>query len=421
MNLRRAGLSLVALLLATVSVAQTEPVVRVEVTPGTVTVGESVELAVTVLVPTWFPRPPVYPSFELANAITRLPADSSNPVRERVGRDSWSGIQRRYRIYPLLGATYRLSGQTMRVTYANPGASPLTAEVELPEVVFRGSVPAGAEALDPYIAGRSLALELSVEGKTDALKAGDALVLEYQAELDGLPAIFIPPLAPDLTFEGVAVYADQPMVEEGAPARRSERITLVFEAGGEFTIPDVRLQFWNTDSRNTETVTARGFSVSIAGPPPDSIERFETSQRVRWPLGVAVLVALLTAAYLLWRIVPQLAQRYRAEEQRRRQTEAYAFEALRKSLSARDARGVYGHLLTWASRLSPAIDARLLVRDYGDESLRQNMDALSAFLYAASDAAPDFTELGRGLAAARARYLADSRAAAGAALPPLNP
>ena len=61
------------------------PVVRVSVAPEVVRVGEAAELTITVLVPTWFPKPPVYPSFELPNAMTQLPADSSYPTSERVG------------------------------------------------------------------------------------------------------------------------------------------------------------------------------------------------------------------------------------------------------------------------------------------------------------------------------------------------
>jgi len=66
-----------ALVTSTAALAQGQPIVRAEVTPETVNVGESAELTITVLVPTWFTRPSTYPSFELANAITRLPADSS--------------------------------------------------------------------------------------------------------------------------------------------------------------------------------------------------------------------------------------------------------------------------------------------------------------------------------------------------------
>ena len=72
------------------------------------------------LVPTWFTRPSIYPTFELANAITRLPDDSSYSIRERVGNDSWSGIVRTYEILPLFGASYRLNGQSMSISEANP-------------------------------------------------------------------------------------------------------------------------------------------------------------------------------------------------------------------------------------------------------------------------------------------------------------
>ena len=113
------------------ALGQEQPVVRVEVTPETVIVGESAQMTVTVLVPTWFTRPLVYPSFELANAMTRLPADSSYPIRERVGNESWSGIVRSYEIYPLLGATYRFSGQSMQITYANQGYDQPTTQSDL--------------------------------------------------------------------------------------------------------------------------------------------------------------------------------------------------------------------------------------------------------------------------------------------------
>ena len=65
-----------------------DPKVRIEIEPETVSVGQSARLRVTVLVPTWFTAPPVYPTFEKVNAITRLPPDSSFPTSERVGGES---------------------------------------------------------------------------------------------------------------------------------------------------------------------------------------------------------------------------------------------------------------------------------------------------------------------------------------------
>ena len=44
---------IIALLSSAAALAQDRPIVRAEITPETVAVGESVELKVTVLVPTW--------------------------------------------------------------------------------------------------------------------------------------------------------------------------------------------------------------------------------------------------------------------------------------------------------------------------------------------------------------------------------
>ena len=65
-----------------------KPIVRITATPKAVPVGEPVALDVTVLVPTWFPKPPGYPAFELTNTITRLPPDSSYPTSASIGRDT---------------------------------------------------------------------------------------------------------------------------------------------------------------------------------------------------------------------------------------------------------------------------------------------------------------------------------------------
>ena len=418
--MRFAILLLLVLALSTVAMGQERPIVRATMTPEVVAVGETAELSVTVLVPTWFTRPPVYPSFELANAITRQPADNSYPIRERVGSDSWSGIVRSYEVYPLLGATYRLSGQSMSIAFANPGNDPVIMDVELPEITFRGSVPAGAEALDPYIAGRSLTLSLDVKGTLDSLAAGDALVLNYVAELDGLPAIFIPPLAPDIQLEGVSVYADEPDVEDGEPARRREKVTLVFDAGGEFTIPGVQLSYWNTASGSIETVSVADLSLIVDGPLPVVAEDAATSTNRRWQLTV-IAGGLLMLILALRRLAPAAASRRRDAALRRRQSEPYAFGLLARALGSGSNDASYKALLVWIERLAPGIDTRSFASSFGDESLGVAIDSLSSAIHSKADQAVDLAALRTGLASARKRYLEGTSRRWQASLPPLNP
>lgn len=400
--------------------AQEQPVVRVEVAPETVNVGEPANMRVTVLVPTWFTRPPVYPGFELSNAITRLPPDSSFPTSERIGKETWAGIVRDYRVYPLLGASYRISEQVITVTYANPGSSPVTVDVDVPAIVFRGQVPTGAGQLNPYLAGRRLTLSRDIDGDLSELEAGDALVLRYTAELDGLPAIFLPPLAPELQFDGVSVYADAPKVEDDTIARRSEKLTLVFDAGGEFSVPDVELSFWNTESKLVESVTAEGFAISVAGPsvvPPVT----DAATERRWPQILALLLTALAMLLVLRRWVPMVARYYRDAAVRRRQTERHAFTQLEKAIASERPESAYHALLTWLERLQPGMDARSFARAYGDASLLAAIDALSARIY--NDAAEriELRSLRSKLAKARKLFLQPRPASGLPSLPPLNP
>ena len=418
--MRLAALLVLVLAMAGISVAQEQPVVRVEVTPDTVNVGESVQVRVTVLVPTWFTRPPTYPSFELANAITRLPPDSSFPTSERVGKDTWSGIIRDYRIYPLVGATYRFSGKTIEVNYAQPGAAAIRTAVTVPDIVFRGEVPAGAEGLSPYIAGTSLDLSLDVDGDTTGLEAGDALVLRYTAELQGLPAIFLPPLAPDLEFAGVSVYADVPDVEDGDVARRSEKVTLVFDAGGEFSIPGKELSFWNTQSQSIETVTADGLVVSVAGPPAASTVE-EDSTEHRWQTFAGLVVGAVVLVLVLWRGLPVFVRRYREAAERRRMTEDYAFKQLLRVLDSGNSAEAYRALLYWVERLEPGMSTPTFASRYGDQSLSSAIVALSAEIYGDASGTGNLSQLRGGLTAARRRYFAHDSDERARHLPPLNP
>ena len=418
--MRALAFAIVAFLTSGIVLAQEQPVVRVQVKPESVIVGEAAELTVTVLVPTWFTRPPVYPTFELANAMTRLPADSSFPIRERVGNASWSGIVRTYEIYPLFGASYRMAGQTMKITFANPGSDPISVDVEVPEVVLRGVVPQGAESLDPYIAGSSLELALDVEGQPDELEAGDAIVLTYRAELDGLPAIFLPPLAPALEFAGVSTYRDMPDVQDGDTASRTEKVTLVFDAGGEFAIPGMELRFWNTGSQAIETATTDGLLVSVDGPPAASTTDEELAEtHWQWLAGMAVgAIALLL---FLWRGLPALARSYREGQVRRRQTEDHAFRQLNRALATGNGAQAYHALLCWLERLEPGMNVRTFAARFGDEDLSMALTALSAAIYGDAGAPADLGQLRRMLAAARKRYLAQGSARETLRLPPLNP
>jgi hypothetical protein len=416
--MRRAILAFLLLVSGGTATAQ-DPVIQLSLTPESVAVGESAQLQVTVLVPTWFTEPPVYPSLELANSIVRLPPDSSYPTSERIGGDTWSGIVRNYRVYPLISGAFRLGGQSLRISYANPGSDPITVVLPLPEATLAATVPQGAESLDPYIAGRRLSLTRQIDGDLDNLEAGDAVVVRTVAELDGLPAMFLPPLSPELELDGVAIYADEPVVEDGDVARRTEKVTLVFEAGGDFSLPGIELDWWDMTSQSVVTATVPEVSIQVVGPVIAPAEVDEPIAR-EWRATLFGGAALIVTLFIAWRILRRVVARAKRLAEEHRQSEQHAFRQLAKACGG-DSRKAHHALLAWLARLEPGLDARRFAREWGDDDLAHNLDALAAGVYRDPQESVNVDALFRGLRDARRNYLRTRSDEARPALPPLNP
>lgn len=420
--MRRVLVAMALLGFASATLAQDLPFVRVEVTPAEIAVGEPIRLRVTVLAPTWFPQPPTFPSFEISNAIVRLPPDSSRATSERVNRETWAGIVRNYQVYPLIGATYRLDDLTMRVTYADPGdSSPVTVDIDVPPIEFRAVVPTGAESLHPYIAGRALTLTRDIGGNVDALEVGDALVIRYTAELDGLPAIFLPTLVEPGETPGVSVYADQAEVGDDTPARRSEKLTYVFNAGGDFEIPAATLDWWNTETSTIETASVSALTISVMGPPVPQEPLEGPAADWSWLPVIGWVLVLFVAMRFLLRRAATIRAWWLAYQKRRHASEEYAFDQLRKALHAGDTHAAHDALLKWLDRFELGMDAREFARKYGDAALNEQVDRLSRALYSGSGESINPKRLERSLVSARRRCRYESRGGEHAMLPPLNP
>ena len=411
---------LASLVLTATALAQEQPIVRMTVSPEEVNVGESAELQVTVLVPTWFAQPPVFPSFEVANAVTRLPPNSSYPTSQRVGRETWSGIVRTYEVYPLSAAVFQLGGDAIKISAANPGSDPVIAEVAVPEVSLRAIVPAGAEGLNPYIAGTSLMLTRDIDGDLGDLKDGDAIVIRTVAELDGLPAMFLPPLSPALEFDGVSVYADEPVVEDGDVARRTEAVTLVFEAGGEFSLPGVELDWWDMISNGVATAVIPEVSISVVGPALAPVADEEATE-TDWQALLVRIASLVAVLGLGWRILRRLRKRAKQVAAQQRESEAFAFMQFAKACKNGDAKRAHHALLVWLNRIHWNGDSQSFARAFGDKKLPIDIDAVSTHVYHDSGKTVDLAALLHGLRQARQNWRTESREGSLTALPSLNP
>lgn len=408
----------------------TQPIVRAEVTPAEVMVGESIRLRITVLVPTWFTKASVYPSFELANTITRLPPDSSFNASERIGGETWTGIVRDYRINPQIAARYEISGKSVRVTYADPNTrQPTPVDVPVPAVSFTASVPAGAEALTPFLTGTAGSIERQVDGDLDNLKLGDAIVVTVTAKLQGMPVMFLPELSPPLTAPGVESYPQEPVLRDGDVAERTEQITYVFNGGGEFALPALSLRWWDQEAQAVAEAAAPEQRFTVAGAPAAAAPTRAAAEPVLpWWVYVA---GVLAAAALLYGLVLVLRPLYRLTAQyldtRRTQTlasEGYAFRQLQDAIRNNDKQGFQRWLDEWLDRLDASPSLAELSATSG-QPLQEHILEMHRAQYGkqsdGSSAALTPNVLGPLVAKARQGYLAARRQTNAQTLAPLNP
>lgn len=412
------AITCIMLPLAVTAQSSTAPVLRMQLDKATAAPGETIQLRITLLAPTWFPKPPEYPSFEIPNLIVRLPEDASYPISERVDGDTWSGVARDYSLQPMVAGNFRIPARTIVVTYADPATSkPVTRQLETDEVLFASRVPAGAGDLKPFVAARSLVLKQEIDGDTLDLSPGDAFKRTVSARISGAAPVFLPRLIQPLQAGYLSAYPDEARVgeklENGEPVgERIEQVTYVVGSGGSLVVPPIELRWWNLQDQRIETAAVDGFEVTARRSLADILRTLDWRQVI--PLAfVLVIVAVVLARW--W-------PRVRGWRQRRSEaylaSEAYAFKRAYSALHRRQFGNALNAVESWKNRLPRACGTRA----GGSVSI---LMPLSAMLYRRKRQQPEASHWARAsdaLRTARRECRAlTARTTRERALPPLNP
>jgi len=380
--IRLAAAVILALLAAPVAAQQsapsTAPVVETALEESEAIPGQMVTLRLTILVPTYMPKPPVWPSLEAPNLLVRLPERATNPISKMIDGASWSGVTRRYLISPMVPGTFSIPPSDILVTYADPETNaPRMATLKTQALTLAGVIPQGAEGLDPFIAAESLTLTQKIDGAPDKMVPGDSAIRAVTAAITGVSPMFLPKLLQPVEIDGVAAYLDEPQVAEAdergtITGTRTERVTFVAEGGGRGEAPAVTLRWYNLQTRQVETASLDGFAIAIDGPPARSAE--PRDWRVIIAATIGALVALAVAYWLARRLAPPLSRWIVARRQARLASERYAYARVSRAVRRRDLSGLLGAIDTWAERL-PGTDPR------HDPSLQAALTSIGATRY----------------------------------------
>lgn len=349
---------------------------------------------------------------------------ATNAVLRRLGRDisytttrdgrSYRVLERRYALFPqasgeLVISPVEFEGEVVDAGQAGTGLSRLFARGKRlslrTEVVRATALPPPADFPGlTWLPAKSLQINEEWSTDPETLRAGEPVTRTLSLRAVGLSAEQLPEIA-DTISDGVKEYADQPLTRtttdtDWVHGVREQRIALVPGSDGTYTLPEIRIDWWDTerDALRQATLPARTLRVSPAlrggadvGADPAPVDApVAVSPWRNVPLwqGISALLAVIwMLTFFAWRRA-RVAPGAGADRDRGGEAPRGPPVPLRGACLGDDAPAAREALLRWAADSWPANPPRslpALARRLADAELRGELAALDKALYARSE------------------------------------
>jgi hypothetical protein len=419
------------------------PVIRAVIeSPAPIIVGQAVRVRVSVLVPNYFMGQPDFPQFNMDDAIVVLPGETPENSNETIAGESYAGISVTYLVYPQQPASFKLPDVEIGVKYAANPPKSAEARLRLPSLTFDAVIPPQAADLDYFLPTTSLTVRQKLDKPLKDLRVGDTFTRTVTISASKLRAMLIPPTrfeAPN----GITVYPKQAAVDdiktnrgEFVQGRRVDSATYVIRKQGSYTLPEIRLQWWDLAAHKIRTATvplirfdalpSPSYHPEIAPEPEPTLAPVpaQTNGMKRYlRLAEITSISLFGVALLVWislHFIPRLRKHWDQARRLHKNSEANYFHELRRACKAEAPEQIYPLLIGWLRRFRPGVPLTEFLRETADPELISQVDSVAAILFKTASTG---NLSGRRMSSALQRVRSHERSEKvhRCALPPLNP
>ncbi|MEM8498921.1 MAG: hypothetical protein AAF542_12915 [Pseudomonadota bacterium] len=276
-------------------------------------VGQQLELNIEVATSSWFSGGTRIGRFELDDAIVlRRNKFAVNSSRREEGQ-SWSVQLWTITIYPQRSGSFTIPVIDVHVSVANPEnpsaaingllqTEQLQFGVTLPEVIYEKSISHWI-ASSEFTISDEFDKPLSADRTFEAINVGDAIRRTITLRAENVAAMMLPAIDARST-QGLAAYSRPARLEDRINrgtyfAIRREVISYVAENEGVYTLPEIILHWWNTQTSNLEQIVLPSHQLHVGTAASDSTV-FQANYFARTSAYWLTLALVLAAfAYLL--------------------------------------------------------------------------------------------------------------------------
>ena len=254
--------------------------------------------------------------------------------QRRVGNRTWLVTELRYAVYPQKSGALTVPAIGFTAREVQPGRSLLGARLgrrlrmaSEPLKITVKSVPTSFPG-EVWLPAKALTLEENWSISPDSLNVGDSTTRTLTLTARGLQGSQLPPLSSvqgAINIREIRFYPDQESIDQseladGLQGRRVQSEALVARSGGTWTLPEIRVPWWNieTDRLEFATLPARTVVVTavqtadqINNPAiaPSTSPADTTLLPWLWAVSAAGWLVSLALGILLW-----LSRRHTADQ-----------------------------------------------------------------------------------------------------------
>jgi hypothetical protein len=231
----------------------------------------------------------------------------------------------RYAVYPQKSGPLVIPAIGFTAREVQPGRSLLGARLgrrlrmaSEPVEINVKTVPASFPG-EVWLPARALTLEEDWSINPEALDVGDSTTRTLTLTARGLQGSQLPPLSsvqgainiPEIRFYPDQESIDQSELADGLQGRRIQSEALVARSSGTWTLPEIRVPWWNTETDSLEFAILPAKTVAVIATQPDTqINDSATASVVApvtsiqplwiWAVAAAGWLLALTLAVALW-------------------------------------------------------------------------------------------------------------------------
>ena len=348
---------------------------------------EPVRLAVDIYSPTWFAKAPSIENFSVAGALLLRTEKFATNFTQRRGGHSYTVQRWEYTLYPQRSGRFVIPSTEVRVQIAQPGSSePQAHRLRSNPLLFQVQPLPDSPDIPPNSTHRVLsASQVHIEQriiKADRqLLPGDAIQRRVTIRAEDAMGMLIPALTwPNLP--GARQQSEPPRVEDNhhrgdTTGTRVETRSYTFTGPGQYTLPELHFQWWDSDLKQWQSRSLPGDTLMIEASPTakpvlrhslsrtidDLAHRFmQLSQIQRWTIAGGLLLLIVSIA---------MANRWRAWWKEALDSEFGRYLKMRHSIKHHHARQIRYRFYDWRQSnggcpkpTTPELDA-LLAELYG--------------------------------------------------------